>query len=198
MTDDEQDPVLQKHRDKHARHGTKITIEVPPQVPYEEAERLFVRIADAAGDITAGDISIVGHRGDRLARVDIARVVDHFVDNWPRTADGFTVEQLLRLVGSEAMVVDAAKERMLQETHFEDRSREQQEIHYLSVMVLLATVGQMVALRVLREVDPDRALRVARVHWEMCVAGDATEVLCVLLMQLGVDPTALRQRVRGG
>lgn len=112
---------------------------------------------------------------------------------WPTSPDEATVDQMLRIIGAQALTVERAKMQLLSRVGPKDRT-EQNELHHLACVAVISTVGMMKALKVLAGHDPELAHMVAVDHWEMCDAGDTVaEELWINLLTAGLDPELVPQ-----
>jgi hypothetical protein len=113
-------------------------------------------------------------------------------DDWPLLVEDVTADGMMRIIGTEAMLVDTAKNNLSKAKPMADFTGDERRIHYLSIMASLYGTGLMQALKVARDVDPELAEELARTFWLTCESGDPVEYLWELLVEAGVDPERLR------
>jgi hypothetical protein len=149
-------------------------------------------IDDEEIDVSEPEIDAMNAEGEPVDAAGPDRRTD--ILGWPVSEDGATIDAMVRAIGAEAMLVDAEKQQMLDQTPMVEMSRDQAAIHQLSVLVVLNATGLIAVLQELSKVSPELAAAMARDHWALCDSGDAVEVLWDYLREAGVDPEALRAK----
>lgn len=111
---------------------------------------------------------------------------------WPRRVEDVTAADLMTIVAADAMVVDAAKDRMIAGNPGVGIGPDH-TIHQLSIQVVLNADAFVAAMEQLLQVDPEAAEHVARAHWEAAEGSEAVERLWTMLKDDGHDVKALRK-----
>ncbi len=119
---------------------------------------------------------------------------------WPKRIDDVDGFQLMQYVAADAMRVDGAKHRMLDEIPFDQLTDDQHRIHALSVDVVRNAGAFVTAMQHLWHADRDRWKEVARQHWLDTEGDTVVEDLWMLLECAGFNVGVLRlpgERERG-